>query len=602
MVRKYSHATTGRRFEKKSDGSARLRVAGVVILLCSGVLIARLFVLMILQHGFYTALAAGSHELITRLTPDRGTIFFQDSRTGERFPAAMNRDVFTVFADTKELFEHSEEFGTPMGEMRERIVSILSEEFAYEEEDIVRLEEILMIENDPYEPIEHEVSLAVTERLQGHDLSGIGFSRQTDRFYPEGNIGASVLGFVGSNDDGTSAGKYGIEGYWEETLAGTGGLLEAFRGVTGNWITLAGRNITEAEDGADVVLSIDRTVQFRACERLRAGMIEYGAESASLVVMDPWTGAIRAMCSLPDFDPNTYNEIEDIRSYNNTAIFTPYEPGSVFKPVTMAAAINEELVGPDTYFYDRGYREAGCIKPIKNAGENMYEDTTMTGVLENSINTGMVFVAEQLGKSKLAEYVDSFGFGVRQGIKTNTEVSGTVETIRQNSGDEIDCYGATASFGQGVTATPLQLASAFSVIANGGTLMKPYVVEEVLHADGKIDRTKPTAIREVLSARAASLVRAMLVRVVDGEHGEGARVEGYHVAGKTGTAQIAGPGGYTAETNHSFVGFAPVEDPAFVMVVKFEKPQRRYSSATAAPVFGDIAKMLLSYYHVPPDR
>src|SRR3989338_5283015 len=313
-----------------------------------------------------------------------------------------------------------------------------------------------------------------------------------------------------------------------------------------------------------------------ACEKLAGAAKEYQASSGALVILEPKTGAIRALCSWPDFDPNNYNQVDAIEVYNNTAVFTPYEPGSIFKPITMAAAINEGAVTPETVFHDSGSAEARCRKPIKNAAEKSYGNQTMVGVMENSINTGLVFVIKKLGKNKFIDYVERFGFGVKEGV-------------------EVDCYAATAAFGQGITATPLQMATAIGVIANGGKLIKPYVVSEVRYSDGRVERTKPVEIRSVLTARAASLVAGMMVSVVDNGQAKSARVPGYYVAGKTGTAQIPGPGGYTEDTNHSFVGFAPIDDPKFVMVVKFEKPARKYADSTAAPTFAAIAKFALEY-------
>jgi cell division protein FtsI/penicillin-binding protein 2 len=577
-----------------SDTDIRLRAALVVCLFFITVIIGRLFVLMVVERGFYTALAAGSQEIYAQLVPKRGDIWIQDSRTGERYPLAINRDVFTVFADTRELSEESD---------REFSLEALVHAFGYTDERREQVRLIFQKQNDPYEPIEKSVDEKKVDELRAMDLPGIGFVRQEDRYYPEGPLAAHVVGFVRKNDVGEErVGNYGIEGYWNRELAGSGGFLEAAKSVAGAWIPLAGRSFDPAEDGADIVLTIDRTLQFQACERLRQAREEYGAVSASLIIMDPMTGAIRAMCSLPDFDPNTYNKVEGNNVYNNTTIFTAYEPGSIFKPITMLAGIEEGVVTPDTVFHDTGSREAKCAKPIKNAEEKIYNDTTMTGVLENSINTGMVYVVERLGKNVFIDYLEAFGFGVRQDVHLDTEVGGTIDALYRNKGGDIDCYTATAAFGQGITATPLQMVTAFSVIANGGRLMKPYIVEEIQQADGRVERVEPREIKRIVSSRAASLLSAMLVRVIDSGQAGAAAVDGYYVAGKTGTAQIAGRGGYTNETNHSFVGFAPVDNPKFVMLVKFEKPQRSYSSITAAPVFGDIAEFILGYYHIPPAR
>ncbi|PIR76129.1 MAG: hypothetical protein COU32_03730 [Candidatus Magasanikbacteria bacterium CG10_big_fil_rev_8_21_14_0_10_42_10] len=567
---------------------AALSIVGFVLLICT-----RLFFLMVLQHAFYTALAAGSHTLYEQLFPDRGSVYVQDSRTGEEFPLAINKDVFTIFVDTRNI--KNEEQAT-------HVVDAFASVFAYTDEQKTDVFSRINGRDDPYEPIEKDVEEKIVDTLKEQDLPGVGFVRHAVRFYPETTLAAQTIGFVGKTDDGSDIGRYGIEGYWQEDLAGSGGFLEASKSLGGGVIPFATKSFKPAKDGSDILLTLDRTVQYKACERMRAAMEEYGATSASLVILDPKTGAIRAMCSLPDFDPNMYSKVEDVRAYNNTTIFTPYEPGSIFKPMAMAAALNEEDVTPDTYFYDSGSVDANCTKPIKNANDKVYKDSTMTGVLENSINTGMVFVVTKLGKHPFMSYLESFGFGVKSGVRLDSEISGTIDSLYVNKNDTIDCYTATASFGQGITVTPLQMVSALSAIANNGTMMKPYIVQEVRHPDGKIDRTTPTISKKVVSQRAASLLSAMLVRVIDSGQAGAASVPGYYIAGKTGTAQIAGPGGYSDETNHSFIGFGPVDDPKFVMIVKFEKPQRAYSVSTAAPVFSDIASFLMDYYHIPPGK
>jgi len=549
---------------------------------------------MIFQHSFYVALAQGTQEIYAKLVPERGNVYVQDSRSGEEYKLAINADYFVVFADTRDISSE---------EQAEDIAEKLSSVFKYDDEQKFQLFLKLKKVDDPYEPIEQKVAHDVVDQIRAMELEGIGFIRKSFRYYPEGVLAAHVIGFLGKDDTGErEIGRYGIEGYWNRDLSGSGGFLEGVRSASGSWISLAGKSLKPAKDGADLLLTIDRTVQFKACEYLRAGMEEYGATSASLIIMDPYSGAVRAMCSLPDFDPNTYNEVETIEVYNNTAIFTPYEPGSIFKPIAMAGAINESLLTPQSIFYDSGSKAGVCQKPIRNADGKVYEEQTMSEVLENSVNTGMVYVAEQLGKAKFREYIENFGFGVKEGVELDTERTGVIDTLSINNDNSLDCYGATASFGQGITATPMQMATSFSAIANGGVLQKPYIVEEIRYSDGKIERTKPIEIRRVVSQRTSKLVGGMLVNVVDNGHAGRAGVDGYYVAGKTGTAQIPGKGGYTDETNHSFIGFAPADNPRFVMIVKYEKPRRRFSASTAANTFGDIAKFLLQYYQVPPSR
>ena len=576
------------------DSNKRLGVVFVVVLLATVICVVKLFILMVIQHDFYSALAANSQEVFSKLSPDRGSVYIQDSRTGEEYPLAINRDFFMVFADTREIKDDKTAEDTA-----EKIAQV----FEYNDEEKLELFYQLNKRDDPYEPLKKKVEEETVDSLKAMELSGIGFIRQSERYYPESNLAAHVIGFLGRNESDQSVGRYGIEGYWNEELYGSGGFFSGAKSAAGGKITLAKNSFKPPEDGVNILLTIDRTLQYMACERLKEAMEEYKAKSASLIIIDPYSGAIRAMCSMPDFDPNKYNEIEAGDVYNNTAIFTPYEPGSVFKPIIMAAAINEGVVRPETDFFDSGSADAGCGKSIKNAGDKSYGQQNMIGVLENSINTGMVFVAGKLGKQKMKQYVEDFGFGIKEGIELDSEMTGNIDSFDKNEDKEFDCYTATASFGQGISATPLQLVSAFAVIANGGTLVKPYIVEELRYPNGKIEKTKVKEIREVLDKKTTSLISGMLVNVVDNGQAKRAGVKGYYVAGKTGTAQIAGPGGYSQDYIHSFIGFAPVDNPKFVMIVKFEKPAEiKYADSTTAPVFADIAKFALQYYQIPPGR
>lgn len=571
----------------------RITIAVWLFFLGFGLIVARLFFLMVWEHDFYKTLASTVHESSAKLVPKRGQIYLSDARTGVPFPVALNDDVYTLYADTREI---------KTAEQVQQTLNFLATTFNYSSEKKVAVEKQLSKKTDPYEPLEQKLDQAKMEMIKAQDLPGLAFVREPHRRYPEGVLAASVLGFVGKNQQGTDQGRYGIEGYWHQNLSGTGGFVEGLRSASGGLVQSGSRQLQLAQDGTDLVLTIDRTIQYQACERLRRGLVEYGASSASLVIMEPKTGAILAMCSLPDFNPNDYSKVTNAGDFNNSTIFTAYEPGSIFKPIAMSAAINEGIVSPSTPFFDSGRRDGICQQPIQNAGNKSFGDQTMTGVLQNSINTGMVYVAEQLGKTKFDKYIKRFGFGVETGIELDTEVGGTIQSLEKNKGNKFDCYTATASFGQGLTVTPLQMATAFSVIANGGTLMKPYIVKEKRFSDGHTETTKPKSVGTVLTRKAASQVGTMLVATVDKGYSGRARVAGYRVAGKSGTAEIAGPGGYTKTYNHSFIGFAPAQDPKFVMVVKYEKPTAAYAESTAAPVFGELSKFMLEYLQVPPEK
>lgn len=582
-----------KQISKKENPDFRLNLA---VLICAGAFVVisiRLFTLMILQHSFYTTLASGSQDMYESLFPKRGEIFLESENGEDLFPLAINRDFYTIYSDDRLIKDN---------QTAEDIVTKLSEVFSYDDERKAKVLAQLEKTGDPYEPLEQKVDEETVSKVKTMNLVGIGFSRFSQRYYPEGNLASQVIGFLGKDESGKDVGRYGLEGYWQQELVGNGGFLEGAKTAQGSWIPLAGRALKPAEDGVDLILTIDRTLQFEACKILEEQQKLYEAETAALVIMDPFTGAIKAMCSSPSFDPNKYGDVESAEAYNNQTIFTPYEPGSVFKPIIVSAALNEGIITPDTTFVDKGSADANCQKPIQNANLKSFGLQTMTGVLVNSINTGMVFIANKLGKDKFKQYVESYGFGVKTGIELDTEAGGTVDSLYLNKGDKVDCYTATASFGQGISVTPLQLVNAYATIANGGKMMRPYIVEKVVHADGKEDITKPREIKTVLDKRNASLLSGMLVRVVDDGEGSLAKVPGYYVAGKTGTAQIAGKGGYTTDLNHTFIGFGPVDDPKYVMIVKFGKPKLVYASTTAARTFSKISQFIMQYYHVQPSR
>ncbi len=325
------------------------------------------------------------------------------------------------------------------------------------------------------------------------------------------------------------------------------------------------------------------------------------AERGSVVILEPKTGAVIAMCNAPTFDPNAYSQVTDAAVYNNTAIFGAYEPGSVFKAITMAAALDTGKVTPDTPFNDNGPVQIGP-NVIHNADPKPRGLVTMTDVLDFSLNTGLVEVVSRLGPEVFRQYVRDFGFGQKTGIELQTESPGSTEELEHTG----EIWSATASFGQGISVTPLQLALAYTAFADNVVLMKPMIVAETDHADGTVDAAHPVAVRRVLSERAAKLITAMLVSVVEKGEGKHAAVPGYWIAGKTGTAQIpkTGGGGYeVGSTIGSFAGFGPIEDPKFVMVVRIDRPQGvNFAESSAAPLWGDIAKYLLDYYEVPPTR
>lgn len=571
--------------KKPEDKS--LRSVSIFFLLAVLIIIARLFMLQVLDYQYYSALAADTHEIYQQLFPQRGNIYVQDTRDHSEYPVAINRPYYLIYAVPRDIPPAN------IASTTDFLAGILN----FEPDAKALLLAKLSKPNDLYEPVAKKVSDDIIDKIKSANLKGINYTSQDYRYYPESALASNILGFVGSDQDGNPIGQYGIEGFWNKTLAGKSGFLSGERGASGSWISLAGRTLKQAENGADLVLTIDRTLEYKACERLRQGFVEYKAKSAALIIMDPSTGAILTMCSMPDFDPNNYGAADDAGDYNNTTIFTPYEPGSVFKSITMASALDLGLVSPDTTYVDTGERIINGHK-IHNALDKKYGLATMTNVLENSINTGMIFVEEKMGRSLFAEYIDKFGFGKKTGIELDTESAGDVSSF----GKSAEVYNANASFGQGFTATPLQLTTAYAALANGGRMPKPFIVSEVRYPNGQSVKTEPQISDVVISPRADKLITGMLVSVVEKTYKNVVKIPDYYIAGKTGTAQIAEGGKYTDATNHTFIGYLPADNPKFVIFVKYENPDQSWAESTAAPVFKDIAQFALDYYGIPGER
>ncbi len=565
----------------------RLALVRLVFFVLFGVITLQLFNLQVINHGTYEALASGQHDLVAELAPSRGQIYVQDPLLQRAtFPVAVNQALNFVYASPKRV-------GNAKAEAT-ALAPLLGLEPGV-------LELTLGKVGDPWEPLAHGVSDEVAAGVTKLALPGVYVTPEETRLYPAGALFGQAVGFVGYNSLGQRQGQYGVEGYWDRELAGTVGELRSEKDPAGSLIALGQHDLVPAVDGDDLALTLDKNVQTVACGALERAVAKHGAQSGSLVVLDPATGAVRALCNAPGFDPNTYAEVKDLSQFADAAVSSAYEPGSVFKAITMASALNEGKLTPDTTYQDTGEVTIGP-NTIKNSDNKAHGVQTMTQVLDESLNTGAIFAMRQTGAATFVDYVKRFGFGALTGIEMPHESAGNLSTLQKRG----EIYPATASFGQGITATVLQLAAAFAAMGNKGKLMQPYVVQQVTHPDGRTEDTTPTFVRQVVTPEVARTLSAMLVSVVELGHGKRAGVPGYYVAGKTGTAQVPIPGSGKYDphkTIGTFAGFAPVDDPKFAMVVRVNEPQDVvFAESSAAPVFGEVAKFLLQYYQVPPVR
>lgn len=550
-----------------------------------GAIIAlRLFIVQIVQHGYYEALAVDSHELFAKLFPERGEIIVHDPFTaGGTAAVATNKTLYEVHAEPEHIVD-----AKLAAEQLAPLLSISKEEL------LQKLDK----PDDPDETLKRRVPEEVVNAIKDLNLVGMNYREEQWRYYPEAEYMAHVTGYFGYYDD-EKIGQYGLEGYFDQDLSGQVGYISGEKDALGRFLTIGQNFIQPAIDGDDLVLTIDKNVQYSACTKLKSEVERLGAKTGSLIVMQPDTGAIIAMCNAPSYDPNNYNEVETIEVFSNAVVSENYEPGSVMKSITMAAGLDAGKVTPSMTYTDTGEVKVGGF-PIKNFDGKAYGVKTMTEVLENSLNTGAIFVVQQLGNETFYDYMQAFGFGQATGVELSNEQAGDISALETLK----DVYAYTGSYGHGITTTPIQLVTAYAALANGGNLMQPYIVDKRIVAGGAEIPTTPTTVRRVISSDASRTITAMLVSVIDNGHAKKAGVPGYFIAGKTGTALVVGSNGKydTSRHNDTFIGYGPVSDPQFVLLVKMNEPHSQYAEGSVVPLWGTIAKDLLNYYKIPPDR
>lgn len=565
-------------------GNSRFYFLFSFVLVMAACILGRAFSLQVLKYNIYSALAKDQHEVIEKLVPRRGEIFIQE-KNDVWHSLATNRNFQTVFLSPKEVPQDKKD------ETAEKLSSVITD--ISKDEVLNKLKD----SEDPYEPLKSKLSDDVASKIKEFNLKGVHLTAESWRWYPQGELASHILGFVGVKDN-EKIGQYGIEQYYEIELKGKNGLLKSEKDAMGRWLLMGDYDMQPAEDGAKIYLTLDQNIQFTVEHRMKALIDKWKAPSGCAIVIEPKTGAIRAIASFPQFDPNDYKKSE-IDYFINSCTQELYEPGSVFKPIVMAAGLDTGKVSPITTYTDTGAVQIAGYT-IRNSQEKTYGLSTMTNVLEKSINTGVIFVQRQIGGDVFTNYIKSFGFDEPTGIDLAGETRGNISNL--NSGREINY--ATASFGQGISVTPIEMATAIAAIANEGKLMRPYLAEKVLYDNGEEKLAQPQEVRQVVSAQTANKLTAMLVSTVKNGYDK-IKIKNYYIAGKTGTAQIPDPkkGGYLeTETIHTFIGYAPAYDPKFLILLKLDRPKGiQFASESLAPAFGDLAQYLLNYYEIPPE-
>jgi len=526
-----------------------------------GILGFNLYTIQIKKNVYYAARAASQFKAGGFLHARRGNIYFTDKNNNE-IPIAINKEYQEIFAIPKEIEN--------VPQTTRLVANAL-------ELGISDVEILLRDPEDTYEIIVQKASTEQVGRLkQLGDTKGIYVQKREYRFYPFESLGAKVLGFVGlSNKDDEIRGRYGIEKEYEEHL----------QGINGYFIE-EDNEIIEPIHGKDIHLTIDRNIQARVEEILDKLIQKEDAESGVIIIQEPATGKIIAMAGGPGFNPNDYAQSE-IKTFLNDATQSIYEPGSVFKPFTVAIGLDAGSITPETTFHDTGSMKLNG-ETIRNWDLKAHGTVTISEIIENSINTGAALVEQKIGHSTFKKYLKKFDIERPTEIELPNEITGSIA----NLDDVRDINYATAAFGQGVAVTPLRLIAMISTIANDGVLMKPYLTST----------GSPHKVREVISAKAANEVTTMMVTAV--KKAVVAYIPGYRIAGKTGTAQVPDfkLGGYTNEFIHTYAGFGPASNPKFTILIKLDKPQQHVlAGQTVVPAFKELAKFILNYYNIPPD-
>jgi len=557
---------------------ARLRWLAGALGLFGLVLVAQLVRWQLIETADLSDVARRTHNRRETLDARRGTIYSADGRVVSTdvytYSLSASPAVFNVYSDAKGL-ELADRLFPLLGIPRDNLITALSGKAVWQ-------------------PLADGLSLQVADQIAAWEQPGLYLEAKLSRAYPDGPMLEPVLGFVSQARDG----YYGVEGYYDGLLTGAPGAYLGDMARSGQDAPFGRQVLEPPEAGVDLYLTIDSRVQYVLWRELSEALQYYKAPSGTIIAMQPRTGAILGVVTLPTYDPGAY-AAADPALYEDPVVSHEWEPGSVFKVITMAAGLDAGVVTPDSTYEDTGTFElAGAT--IRNWDREAHGTVTMTEILGLSLNTGASHISTTLGADRFYDYLAAFGFGQLLGVDLQAEARGNMK--RPGDGRWYEADLATNAFGQGIAVTPLQMIAAFSAVANDGVLMRPYVVEHRVGRDG-VSRAEPTVVRQVISPETAHVLTRMMADAVR-EETETAAVPGYEVAGKTGTSQIPIPGGYhPSDIIASFVGFFPADDPQLCILVKIDRPQAgQWGSEVAAPVFADVAAQLAVLLGIEPSR
>lgn len=554
------------------------------------VFILRLFYLQVIRHDYYVALASNEQLKSLEIPAKRGVIYAMDGDTP--VPLVMNRAVYTVFADPQIVTDE------------EAVIKAVQEIAGGNARS--GLSEMLADKDSRYKIMATKLTRTQADKLKAKRLAGVGFQEESQRDYPEGGLAGQILGFVNSEGDGS----YGVESALNDRLKGEAGRLQTVTDVRDVPLTIGDNNINiPAKDGDNIALSIDRNIQSYAEDALKKGIEKAGATNGSVIVMDPSSGRVMAMANYPSYKPAEYGKVTDAAWFNNAVISSPYEPASVIKTFTLATGIDRGVIKPGSTYYNTDSIRVEDVT-IRNAFRGLVGELSMQDVLNNSLNTGTVVVAQRLGDGKRITrqardimydyFYNRFGLGRATGIELANESVGLVISPKELEGNAVRYSNMT--FGQGLNVTMVQVAAAFSSVVNGGKYYQPSIIAGTV-ADGTLDTKNNAALRQPISAQTSSQMRDMLQKARNSvSYMRDADKKGYVIGGKTGTAETLRDGRYVkSETVGTYLGYGGGDTPEYVIMVQVSAPNRNLEGGIhASPIFTDISNWMIDYLRIPP--
>lgn len=570
----------------------RIRFLTLAVFAIMAIFIARLFIMQVVQHERYEAMAIAEQVKSLAIPADRGEIYALDGSTPVKL--VLNEAVYTVFVDPQEVTEPS------------KIIKVVRDVAGGTVSDDI--EALVSAKESRYKIVAKNVTRKQAELMKKENLRGLGFQETTRRVYPEGTLAAQTLGFVNSEGNG----QYGIEGGLDKELQGSDGMLRSVTDVSNVPLTIGKHNIeTPKQDGKNVVLTIDRNVQSYAETALKNGLDRIGATNGSVLVMDPRSGKVLSMANYPTYNPEEYFKVADAEAFNNGTISTPYEPGSVIKTFTVATGIDQGVISPASTFVNTDRKTVEDIV-ITNATKGQTGEITMQHALNWSLNTGMVTVAERLGngsyitkdaRSTMYEYFhDRFGLGQATDIPLAGEQEGYIISPEDVQGNAVRY--SNMSFGQGMNPTMLQVSAGFSSIINGGSYYKPSIIAGEVNEREKFQPAPdPSPVRRTISEDSSKEARKMIRDARRAFYADNDK-PGYEIGGKTGTSETLVDGRYAKnQTTATYLGYGGDSEPKYVIMVKVAAPGKYLSGADdALPIFTDISNWMIDYMKLQPNR